>query len=66
MLPDDGAQQRRLADAVAAENGEDAPGLRLDRDGAQRLRGAVEEIDAVDGQHDLTAPDRLRRRAGRR
>jgi hypothetical protein len=51
VLPDDGAQERRLADAVAAENGQNTAGLRLDRHGPQRLRRAVEKIDSVDGQH---------------
>ena len=66
VLPHDRAQERRLADAIAAKDGQNAPGLRLDRHGSQRLRRAVEKIDLVDGQHAFTAPDRLRRRAGRR
>ena len=56
MLADDGAQERRLADAVAAENGENASGLRLDRHRAERLRRAVEKVDPVDGQHALHRP----------
>src|SRR5580704_5810688 len=39
VLSDDGAQKRRLADAVAAENGQNTSSLSLDRYGPQRLRG---------------------------
>ncbi len=59
LVPDDRAQQRGLADAVAAEHAGDAPGLGLEGDAAQRLRSAVVEIDAVDGEHPI-APGRLR------
>ena len=66
VLADDGAQQRRLADAVAAKHAQDSSDFGLERHRAQRLRRAIEEIDAIDVQHGLTAPDRLRRPAGRR
>ena len=41
-VTDDRAHQRGLADAVAAEHAGDLALPRLDRDAAQRLRGAVE------------------------
>ena len=51
VLADDRAQQAGLADAVAAEHAGDLAGLRLERHGAQRLRGAVVQIDRVDLEH---------------
>ena len=48
LMADNGAQQRGLADAVAAENAGDAAGPGGQRDAAQRLRRAVEEIDGFD------------------
>ena len=50
MLSGDGAQQRRFADAVAAEHAGDAGLFGGDRDAAQRLGGAVMQMDIVDGQ----------------
>ena len=57
---DQRAQQRGLADAVAAEHAGDLAGLRLQRHAAQGLRRAVIEIDVVDLQHGSSVPDRLR------
>jgi len=41
MLADQRAQEAGLADAVAAEHAGDLAGLGMQRDRAQRLRGAV-------------------------
>ena len=52
LLADDGAQQRGLADAVAAEHAGDlARSRRSSGHAAQRLRGAVVQVDVLDGQH---------------
>jgi hypothetical protein len=48
LLADDRAQQAGLADAVAAEHAGHLADLGLERHAAQRLRGAVIEIDVVD------------------
>ena len=47
LLADDGAQQARLADAVPPHERGDPAGLGAERDAAERLRGAVVEIDLV-------------------
>src|SRR5262249_53299085 len=47
----DGAQQAGLADAVAAEKAGHFADRGGERHRAQRLRGAVEEIDVLDGEH---------------
>ena len=49
--PGEALQQRRLADAVAAENRRDGAGRRLERDVAQRVAAAVVLVERVDGQH---------------
>src|SRR6185295_969112 len=51
VLPDHRAQQRGLADAVAAEHAGHLARLGRQRDAAQRLRRAVVEADVVDLQH---------------
>src|SRR5262245_1763112 len=47
-LPDDGAQERRLADAIAAKEAADLARLDRERYLAQRLGGAVEHIEIAD------------------
>ena len=51
MLADNRAKQRSLAHAVAAEHAGDLAGLDLQRDAAQCLGGAVEEVNVVHFQH---------------
>ena len=51
MLAGQRIEQAGLADAVAAEHAGHLAGLRLERHGAQRLRGAVVQIDGVDLEH---------------
>ncbi len=48
MLADERVEQAGLADAVAAEHAGHLAGLGGERDAAQRLRGAVVQIDGVD------------------
>ena len=47
LLADDGAEEAGLADAVPAHQGGDLAGLGGERDAAQRLGGAVVEIDIL-------------------
>jgi hypothetical protein len=56
MVTDHRAQQAGLADAVAAEHASYLAGLCLQRDGAQRLGGAIVEIDSVHIEHELHRP----------
>ena len=42
----DGADQARLAGAVGADDGDELALLHVERDAVQRLRVAVEEIEA--------------------
>ena len=51
MLAGQRVEQAGLADAVAAEHAGDLAGLGVERDAAQRLRGAVVQIDGVDFEH---------------
>ena len=51
MLAGERIEQACLADAVPAEHAGHLAGLGLERHGAQRLRGAVMEIDVVDVEH---------------
>src|SRR5262249_38886360 len=51
ILPNQRAQQRGLADAVAAQHAGHLAGLGLERDAAQRLRRAVEQIDVFHFEH---------------
>ena len=51
LLADDGAQQAGLADAVAAEHAGHLAGLGGQADAAQRLGGAVVEVEVFDAQH---------------
>ena len=51
LVADDGAKQRALADAVAAEHAGDLAALGGHRHLPQRLRGAVVQIDVLNGQH---------------
>src|SRR4029077_18303101 len=51
LQAEDGAQEASLADAVASEQAGHRTLGRADADAAQRLAGAVEEIDILDGQH---------------
>src|SRR4051812_533524 len=51
VLPDHRAQERGLADAVAPEHASDLAGFGRDRDAAQRLRRAVEQVDVLDLKH---------------
>ena len=51
LVADDGAQQRALAHAVAAEHAGDLAALGADGHLAQRLRRAVVQIDALNRQH---------------
>ena len=60
VLADDGPQQARLADAVAAEDARDGVRLGLQADALEDLARPVEQIDPVDLQHRLSARDRLR------
>ena len=64
----DRAQQRGLAGAVAAEDGDDLAVRDLHRHPAHRLNGAavghVERVDAQHGQHFLSAPSPARERGG--
>src|SRR5262249_59071290 len=56
VLADERAQQARLADAVAAEHAGDLAGDGLQRHRAQRLRGAVVQIDGFDVEHAFYRP----------
>ncbi len=49
--PGDGADQRGLAGAVRADDGDDLALGDLERDAVERLRVAVEEIEIADGEH---------------
>ena len=51
MHPGDGADQRGLARAVGADDGDDLALGDLERDAVERLRVAVEEVEIADGQH---------------
>ena len=51
MLADERAQQAGLADAVAAEHAGHLAGLGVQRDGAQRLGGAVIKVDRSGVEH---------------
>src|SRR5262249_41961525 len=51
MLASERIEQARFADAVAAEHAGHLAGLRLERNRAQRLGGAVVKIESVDFQH---------------
>ena len=53
-MADDRAQQRRLADAVAAKHRRHPADFRLERDRAKRLRGAVEQVYRFDAEHCLS------------
>ena len=53
LQPEDRAQQAGLADAVAAEDAGHLAALRLQAYPAQRIAGAVIEIDRLDRQHRL-------------
>src|SRR5580693_7755703 len=54
LLAGQGIEEARLADAVAAEHAGDFARLGLERNRAQRLRGAVVQVDGLDIQHDLS------------
>jgi hypothetical protein len=51
----DGADQRGLTGAVGANDRNDRAFRHLERHAIERLRVAVENIDAIDGQHQCTA-----------
>jgi hypothetical protein len=51
MLADQRAQQAGLADPVAPEHAGDLAGLRFERNAAQRLCGAVMQIDSLHLEH---------------
>ena len=51
MLAGKRIEQARLADPVAAEDARDFAGLRLERNRAQRLGGAVVQVEGVDFEH---------------
>src|SRR6185437_4428616 len=52
VLADHRAKEAGLADSVAAEHTHHLAGFGRDRDAAQRLRGAVIEVDVLDLKHD--------------
>jgi hypothetical protein len=58
--PEDRAQRRRLAGAGCPEQRDDLAGGDVERNVEQRLRLAVVSADAVDLQHQATAPRLLR------
>src|SRR5580658_8444164 len=60
MLAGEGVEEARLAHPVAAEHAGDLARLGLERDGAQRLRRAVVEIDGVYVEHDVLARGAIR------
>ena len=51
LVAHDGAQQRGLAHPVAAQHAGNAARRGMKRHAPQRLGGAVEKIDGIDGQH---------------
>ena len=55
MHAGDGADQRRLAGAVGAHDGDDAARLDVEGDAIERLRVAVEDIEGLDVEHQCTA-----------
>ena len=58
--PGDAFEERRLAHAVAAEDGGDGAGRRFERDVAQRMAAAVVLVERVDGEHFSVAVHRPR------
>ena len=56
LLADDGAEEAGLADAVPAHECGDLAGLRRERHAAQRLGGAIVEIDLLRLEHHRDAP----------
>ena len=55
MHAGDGADERGLAGAVGADDGDDRALGDLERDAVERLRVAVEDIEVLDRQHQATA-----------
>ena len=51
----DGADERGLAGAVGADDGDDRALVDLERDVVERLRVAVEHVEVLDVQHQSTA-----------
>ena len=51
----DGADERGLAGAVRADDGDDRPFGDLERHVVERLRVAVEDIEVLDLEHQSTA-----------
>src|SRR5262249_13381271 len=60
LVADDRAQERTLADAIAAKHARDLADLRRERHAAQGLGRAVVQIDALDREHALQPPDPVR------
>jgi hypothetical protein len=48
LEPGDRANERRLAGAVRADDGDDRPPRHLERDARERLRVAVEQVEIID------------------
>jgi hypothetical protein len=55
MLAGDGAQKRTLPHAVPPQHASDLTHLRLDRDAAQRLCGAIVQVCVFDCQHEAAS-----------
>src|ERR1700733_11342784 len=55
----DGANEGRLAHAIAAEHGHDLAGADVERDAAHHMRLAIATVQIADLKHDAGAPDRL-------
>ena len=62
----DGFDQRRLADAVAADNRDDLARAHLERDLADNGNTAIARCDGIECQFHTTAPTTARPRGGRR